>query len=128
MTNKIDDKIVSTLKDVIDIMRTEADADAYPYSVYELDVEDNWTKTGVTKISGSMVIYVYATDYSTVAKKVSKIKDSIGLDMQSAEYRTKLRRENVSCESNIWVGYLEYYVAQYDVPYVPPVEESNNNN
>lgn len=127
MTNKIDIQLTEILSEVIPIMRDEAASDEFPYAVYSLELQDRWTKTGVTKIFGTLYVSVYATDYSTMQTDAAAVISAIETGMQNTEFRTRITKQNTECEDGIWASYIEYAVAQYDVPATPNTTETNNN-
>lgn len=120
MTNNIRSKVVSVLGDVIGVMLNEGVEDERPYAVFDLNTSDFRTKSGVYKISGTMMLHIYTDAYDEAKDIATRAMAAIEQQMQGEEYRTRLMTSESYCSDAVWEWRLEYAVAQYNI------ENSNN--
>lgn len=112
MNESISKKVAGLLENYCPVYKNEAGTQRLPYAVYTLDIEPTYVKGGITKLAGTLMIYIYAG----TAKKALDIKDSvvsaIATNMQGGDYRSKLRSAASDNNDGTYMQTLEYYIAQ----------------
>ena len=97
---------------IFPFFENDAGTERLPYAVYTLDTEPTYAKGGVTKIAGTLTIYIY----SGSAKEALGIKElvvtAIASGMQGGAYRSKLRSAASDNKDGTYMQTLEYYIAQ----------------
>ena len=113
MTDRIGIKITELLQPVVSLNLSEAEADSYPYAVYYYTPVVQYTKDGPYKISASVTVEVYATDFDEGYDIMGTVRALISEGM-TGEFSAVLSSEDCSCSEGIWLLSLNYTVNQYN--------------
>ena len=112
MTESIGGKLVQVLSGIIDIGLDQDGQQALPYAVYSLDVAPYYVKGSIYKYSGTMYIYIYANRASDARELQEQVVAAIALQMQDAQYRSRLLSASSGDDNGKYVQTLEFSITQ----------------
>lgn len=115
MENKIGEKLVEVLTNIVNITPDEEATLTRPYAVYSLDTAPTYTKNGVTKISGTLEINIYSDTFNEMDSLAIRVMNAITAGMMNSEFRAIISSSGSSCQEGIHKYKIIYMVAQYRI-------------
>ena len=112
MTQTIGAKLTEILSDIALIFENQAGSEDMPYIVYTLDLEPTYCKDGISKLSGTLMLYIYAGDAETAISLKDSVIEAVAENMQGGGYRSRIRSATSDDNDGIYSQTLEYFIAQ----------------
>lgn len=112
MTETIAVRLVGACKDIVPFYLSEAEADVFPYAVYEADYTPSYVKDGIYKIDGDVTVRVYSDSFSEADTIASSLRSEIISTMNADGFTTKEESSSKNCTEGVWAINLHYLITQ----------------
>ena len=112
MMEGIATRLVGACKSTVNFYLSEAEADKYPYAVYDADYTPSSTKDGVYKITGDVNVRVYSETFSEADTIAEALRTIIGTTMNAEGFTAKEEASSKNCTEGVWAINLHYIITQ----------------
>lgn len=110
MTDNLGTALATAMTGVIDLYFVEAEADKYPYCVYDRIIREQRTKEGVYAISSELTLHVISDTYSEAKSKAISVRAAVeGL---GSSYFIAFQSMEPLCVEGVWDFVIDYNIKQ----------------